>query len=273
MTVRSGAARGARTSSPDPPPPPPRNATTAAASAAASASATSFTGSRRPALPGRCPASARTASTTSSCVFGESFGMTCGRRATRSSITNIDLSAPQYFRPYICFSAQTPYSVADGVVLVGQQRKSSDCLSGELLDLALTVSGETPSTTAPRPPRSRRDGRGSRRPGSCTRACPPAGRSRVRRAARGSRRGGSPRRPGRAARTRARAALLRSCPRGYAGHEAVPSGVAVSALAGVSRDARRGRGCARRERHPAARSNPKEFARCEHSAAGPSGRR
>ena len=66
------------------------------------------------------PASAL--STSSSWVFGEAFGMTW--RTTPLAVDDERRArAPQYVLPYIDFSTQTPYRVADGVVLVGEQRE------------------------------------------------------------------------------------------------------------------------------------------------------
>lgn len=51
--------------------------------------------------------SPRTFSTSSSWVFGETFGITCTIVPPPSTM-NVARSAPQYLRPYIDFSAQTP---------------------------------------------------------------------------------------------------------------------------------------------------------------------
>ena len=51
--------------------------------------------------------SASALSTSSSCVLGDTFGMTC-RTTPSASMMNVARSAPQYVRPYIDFSAQTP---------------------------------------------------------------------------------------------------------------------------------------------------------------------
>ena len=48
-----------------------------------------------------------TASTSSSCVFGDAFGMTCLMQPS-ASITNVARCAPMYVRPYIDFCTHTP---------------------------------------------------------------------------------------------------------------------------------------------------------------------
>ena len=51
--------------------------------------------------------SARAASTSSSCVFGETFGKTLATLPS-ASITKVERCTPQYFFPYMLFSTQVP---------------------------------------------------------------------------------------------------------------------------------------------------------------------
>src|SRR5439155_16308352 len=92
--------------------------------------------------------SSRSASSrTSSCVLGDTFGNT--RTIEPSpSMMNVARRFPQYVRPYIDFSAHTPYCSATEWSASASRVKFSDCLSWNFLT-SRTESGETPSTTAP----------------------------------------------------------------------------------------------------------------------------
>ena len=56
------------------------------------------------------------------------------RSTPSASMMNVERRAPQYVLPYIDFSPQTPYALADRVVLVGEQREVQPLLVVELLD-------------------------------------------------------------------------------------------------------------------------------------------
>ena len=87
--------------------------------------------------------------------------------------------------------------LGDGVVGVGEQGEVEVVFAGELRDRLDLVGGDADHPRA-RPRRSRRGGRGRRRPGSCSRACRRGGRSRGRPSARAGRRASPRRRSGRA---------------------------------------------------------------------------
>src|SRR4051794_38354744 len=86
------------------------------------------------------------ASTSSSCVLGDAFGITW-RTTPSSSMRNVARRLPQYVRPYIDFSAQTPYASATAWSSSASRVKFMSNLSWNFLTF-LTGSGETPSTTA-----------------------------------------------------------------------------------------------------------------------------
>ncbi len=91
--------------------------------------------------------SASAASTTSSCVFGETFGKTFAIFPS-PSMMKVERWTPMYFFPYIDFSTQTPYFSATEWSSSASRVKSSDCLSANFR-IAGTVSGETPITRTP----------------------------------------------------------------------------------------------------------------------------
>src|SRR4051812_36198564 len=86
------------------------------------------------------------ASTSSSCVFGDTFGSTVATRPS-ASMTNVARWLPQYFRPYIDFSTQTPYASATACSTSASSVKSSPYLSAKRRSLRGS-SGETPRTAA-----------------------------------------------------------------------------------------------------------------------------
>ena len=149
-----------------------------------------------------------TFSTSSSCVFGDAFGITWRDGALlvdderRPQRAPVGAAVHRLLRP-------DAVGLADGVVLVGQQAEVERLLVGELLDRLDGIRATRPGPPRP-PPRSRRGGRGSRRPASCSRACRPWDRSRGRQGCRGSRRAGRDSHPGPAARSRERSRLARS---------------------------------------------------------------
>jgi hypothetical protein len=89
----------------------------------------------------------KTAKTSSSCVLGVTLGITCATMPS-GPMMKVARSAPRYLRPYIDFSAHTPYASHTTWSSSASNVKSSACSSANLRTL-LTESGETPITTAP----------------------------------------------------------------------------------------------------------------------------